>query len=71
MNHLYWNAGGQWVVEAAAAWEFRTLHEAALKALEDKARTTSVVVAYQDPVCELVLNPDCCLERPIRRRTPP
>ncbi len=71
MNYLYWNAGGQWVVEAAAAWEFRTLHEAALKALEDKARTTSVVVIYQDPVCELVLNPHFCVARNIRRHGPP
>ncbi len=66
MNQLYWNAGGQWVAEAAAAWEFHTLHAAALKALENKARTTSVVLVYENPVCELALNPHYCVERKVR-----
>ncbi len=63
-RRLYRGAGDGWVAEAAAAWEFQTLHAAALKATEDATLTTSVVLAYEDPVCELALNPDYCIERP-------
>ena len=67
-SHLYWSGSDHWVAEVAAAWEFQTLQEAAQRALKDRVRTTSVVLSYQDPVCELALNPDFCVERTIRRQ---
>lgn len=70
-NQLYWKTGDEWVAEVAGARDFQTLHDAALKALENKARTTSVVLAYENPVCELVLNPHYCVELTTRRHTPP
>ncbi len=70
-NRRYWSARDRRVAEVAAAWEFHTLHEAALKALEDRALDTSVVLAYEDPVCELALNPDFCLGHRARNRAAP
>ena len=71
VKRLYLSEGERWVAEVAAAREFQTLDEAALKALGDRARTTSVVLAYENPGCELALNPDYCVEQTIGRDAPP
>lgn len=67
VNRLYWSGGDRWVAEVAAASEFQTLQQAAQKALEQRARDLSVILAYDQPVCELALNPDFCVEPTARR----
>ncbi|HOC56157.1 MAG TPA: hypothetical protein PKI20_11085 [Verrucomicrobiota bacterium] len=62
-RRLYRGVVDDWVA-AAAACEFQTVHAAALKANEDTALTTSVVLACEESGCELALNPDYCVERP-------
>ncbi len=71
VKRLYLSEGERWVAEVASAREFQTLDDAALKALGDRARTTSVVLVFENPRCELALSPDYCIEQTIWRGASP
>jgi hypothetical protein len=57
---LYYAENGEWVARAVEARDFRTLPRAGQAARECKAARVSVVLAYEEPPCELALNPEYC-----------
>lgn len=59
----YYSEGDQWVASSADARPFGTLEAAGLKAQECKASSVSVVLSYEEPPCELALNPAYCTQR--------
>ena len=58
---LYCDERGSWVHESSAAMNFQTIHAAGAAALGSKHLDTSVVIQYDDPNCEVALNPDYCV----------
>ncbi len=50
-----------WVTEPTAALEFVDIRVAGEKAREHVDMDLDVVLKYEDPVCELALNPAFCL----------
>ena len=59
-TRLYSGDGGQWVAQASEARDFATLQKAGEAARECRS-DMSVVLAYEDPPCELALNPEYCM----------
>jgi hypothetical protein len=57
----YFGEAGDWVTEAKEALGFPTLHAAGKKAREHEA--CDVVLSYEDPACELAINPVYCVQR--------
>jgi hypothetical protein len=57
----YYGGEDRWVADASDAFNFEVIEKAGKKALECHARVTNVVLRYDDPICELALNPAYCL----------
>jgi hypothetical protein len=60
---LYYAGQDQWVAEVKAAVNFEVIDRAGRKALECPSRVMSVVLRYEEPECEVALNPAFCLPR--------
>ena len=60
---LYYAGQDQWVAEVKAAVNFEVIDKAGQKALESPSRLMSVVLKYEDPECEVALNPAFCMPR--------
>jgi hypothetical protein len=57
----YFGEAGAWVPEAKEAVDFLTLYAAGKKAREHD--DCDVVLCYENPPCELALNPVYCVQR--------
>ena len=60
-KRLYWGNHNEWVQDADAAQPFPSLQDAGKRARAELKKTTSVVLSYENPPCELALNPDFCV----------
>lgn len=60
----YFGDGGAWVTEAKEALGFPTLHSAGKTAREHE--DCDVVLSYEDPRCELAINPIYCVQQGLR-----
>jgi hypothetical protein len=61
VNGLYWVQYGHWVKNSADAWDFKSLEAAGQTARQQRSDRISVVLSYEDPVCELAVHPDFCV----------
>jgi len=59
----YFGEAGTWVVEAKEALDFTTLHAGGKKAMEHE--DCDVVLSYENPPCELAINPVYCVQQGI------
>jgi hypothetical protein len=66
MTRLYLGPEMHWVKGPEVAMDLRTLEAAARKAVECGLEDMEVVLRYEEPVCELALNPVFCLGSPDR-----
>jgi len=57
---LYHGKASAWVEEAAEALEFETLADAGTHAVRCDRDAVNVILRYENPACELVLNPAYC-----------
>ena len=62
-TRLYWKADGHWVADPAGASAFDSLKAAGERARQGESLHPglSVVLAYENPRCELALNPAYCI----------
>ena len=60
---LYYGADDRWVADPNVAIDFQVLERAGQKALERPTQTLVVVLKYENPECELALNPIFCFNR--------
>ncbi len=60
LKGLYWVEGGLWVSERSAATEFNTVQAAVSSARRLMLTNIRVVLVYEDPACELALDPASC-----------
>jgi hypothetical protein len=58
---LYHGKESAWVKEIAEALEFETLAAAGDRAAHCHQEDVNVIVCYDDPLCELALNPAYCV----------
>jgi hypothetical protein len=58
---LYHGKERAWVKEVAEAMEFETLATAGELAARYHQEDVNVIVSYDDPLCELALNPAYCV----------
>jgi hypothetical protein len=63
-TRLYYAGDESWVADLAEAVDFGVIERAAQKALECRAKLLNVVLRYENPQCELALNPSFCIPRP-------
>jgi hypothetical protein len=61
MTRSYLGPDMHWLKNPEVAMDLRTLEAAARKAVECGFEDMEVVLRYEDPVCELALNPVFCL----------
>jgi hypothetical protein len=61
---LYWGKGGEWVQDAGAGMEFKTIEAAGQMARRCEPQDINVVLRYDDPPCEIKLNPAYCVRHP-------
>ncbi len=59
-TRLFEGESGAWTSEPAEALRFTTLETAGEQALADCEREVEVVLQYEDPPCEMALNPVYC-----------
>jgi hypothetical protein len=59
---LYWGKGGEWVPDAGAGMEFKTIEAAGQMARRCEPQDLNVVLRYDDPPCEIKLNPAYCIQ---------
>jgi hypothetical protein len=57
---LYYGADRLWVADPNAALDFQALERAGREASDHPAQTLAVVLRYENPDCELALNPAFC-----------
>ncbi len=60
-TRMFWGRNGRWTSERSEAALFRTLEAAGERAIEFGSDALEVVLRYETPVCELVLNPSFCV----------
>jgi len=58
---LYYRAEHVWVADPSAAMDFHALERAGQIASDHGDQTLTVVLRYEDPECELALNPAFCI----------
>jgi len=63
-THLYCDNQDGWVAESTQAVDFGGLERAGRKALQWQKLNLSVVLVYDNPKCELALNPVFCISEP-------
>jgi hypothetical protein len=56
----YYSGNEAWVAEMSKAWNFGSIERAGQQAQECHPRVLSVVLKYDNPECELALNPVFC-----------
>jgi hypothetical protein len=66
---LYYGKENVWVSEVAVAVDFGELHTAGRMVMENELEDVNVVLNYDEPPCELALNPSYCIGGPPLRRT--
>ena len=59
----YYAGEDRWVADPGQAMSFEDVDKAGEKGLEYQGRETSVVLRYEDPQCELAVNPAFCVQR--------
>jgi hypothetical protein len=62
-TRLYYGREGTWVADVTAAMDFGVIETAGQKALECGSKLLNVVLKYDNPECELQLNPAFCVPR--------
>ncbi len=60
-TRLYYGGENVWVTEVAQAVDFGAVQTAGQKAREHRLDDANVVLRYEDPQCELALNPAYCV----------
>jgi hypothetical protein len=60
-TRLYYGGQDRWVPKADDALNFGVIAKAGEKAKECQAHPTNVVLRYENPECELALNPVFCV----------
>ncbi len=53
---------GKWVTDKSQAKDFGTLQSAGEEARQSSRQPCSVVLSYDDPPCELAINPTFCVQ---------
>ena len=59
----YYAGEDRWVADPVQAMSFDAVEKAGEKGLDCQGRETSVVLRYEDPLCELALSPALCVPR--------
>jgi hypothetical protein len=62
-TRLYYGGEETWVADIKAAMDFGVIERAGQKALECGSKLLNVVLRYENPECELQLNPAFCVPR--------
>ena len=66
----YYGGNAAWVAELSQALNFGSIERAGQQAQECRPRVLSVVLKYENPECELALNPVFCFRgRPGEERS--
>jgi hypothetical protein len=66
---LYYGAEHVWVADPNAAMDFHALEPAGREAFDHPTQSLAIVLKYENPDCELALNPAFCFSgrRPASR----
>ena len=61
LKHLYCGSDGAWIPDPAEARDFGTLLAAGEQARKEREADLSVIMSFENPQCELALNPVFCV----------
>lgn len=59
---FYFSTSGKWVSNASSAFDFKTVEAAGKRAFESNQEGIWVILSYEDPICELAINPAFSIE---------
>jgi hypothetical protein len=62
-TRCYYAGDELWVADVTAAVDFGAIERAGQKALEFGSKLLNVILRYDNPLCEVALNPAFCIPR--------